>query len=313
MRLSFEKVRTYPLRDRKSKVRIDDSARVVKPGGSFQEFFSSLPRILAGEELRQVVEGVDLAFRRKKPIIWCLGAHVVKCGLNPVMIDLMNQGIVTAVALNGAGIIHDVELALEGKTSEDVPASLRESTFGMAEETGSFINQVTLKGHREGRGLGETLGAALLEAQAHYREQSLLARAALLKLPVTVHVAVGGDIVHMHPEADGAAIGATTFHDFQVFCKVISEVGDGGVIFNVGSSVILPVVIEKAIAVTRNLGYDVSRFMGVTLDFMRHYRANLNPVERARDLGGKGFYFLGHHEIMLPLLAMAIKEKIHGS
>lgn len=306
--LSFQDVKRTSLMDRKSKVSRIDFAKVVPPGSSAALFLDSFPHILAGSDFRKISEALVNAKMKKLPIIWCMGAHVTKVGLTPILIDLMEQQFISAIALNGAGIIHDVEVALAGKTSEDVPEALETGTFGMALETAKFINEATLNAYENHQGLGESIGAKLVRESPPYLKESLLASAFLKKIPVTVHVAIGGDIVHMHPEASGEALGAASFRDFQIFCGVISKVAPGSVILNIGSAVVLPVVIEKAIAVSRNLGYPVEGFIGVNFDFIAHYRSQLNPVERAKTLKGEGYQLIGHHEILIPLLALAIKE-----
>lgn len=306
--LSFEGVRRYSLHGRKSKVSLDEFGKPVKAGASVASFLDSLPDILAGHDLREVAKALVRARREKKTILWGFGAHVIKVGLNPIVIDLMKEGFVSGIMLNGAGIIHDAELALGGKTSEDVPAAMEARSFGMAEETSVFVNEATMKAYKEEKGLGESVGRLLIERNAPHLSQSMIAQACKLGIPVTVHVAIGGDIVHMQPEVSGEAMGAASFHDFRVLCALVSKVGEGSVIFNVGSAVVLPVVIEKALAVCRNLGYPVEGFTGVNFDFIQHYRSNLNPVTRAKDLNGKGYQIIGHHEILVPLLAAAAKE-----
>lgn len=305
--LSFEHVKRTSLKERKSKVSRQDFGKPVSPDASAAHFLESLPNILAGSDLRRVARAVVNAREKDLPVLWCLGAHVIKVGLNPILIDLMRQGFVTGLAVNGACIIHDAELALAGKTSEDVPEALAGKNFGMAEETAQIINEATRRAYREKRGLGESVGRLLVEQNLPYLEESLLAQAYQLGVPVTVHVAIGGDIVHMHPEVSGEALGDASFRDFQIFCALVSKVVRDSVILNIGSAVMLPVVMEKAIAVCRNLGYPVEGFVGVNLDFIHHYRAHLNPVMRARDLGGAGYQILGHHEIVVPLLAAAVK------
>lgn len=305
--LSFDGVKTYPLKDRKSKVSRTDFAKVVDVKASLGDFLESFPNILMTRDLRLIAASIVNAREEKRPILWAFGAHVMKVGLNPVIIDLMKNGFITGIALNGAGIIHDVELALVGQTSEDVSPSMNAGHFGMAEETGQFINEATLKAYQTQKGLGESVGQRLIERHPPYLHESILGQTTLLKIPVTVHVAIGGDIVHMHPRVSGEAIGAASFRDFQIFCAEVSKLSKDGVILNIGSAVVLPVVIEKAIAICRNLGYPVEGFVGVNFDFISHYRSGLNPVARAKDLGGKGYQVIGPHEILIPLLAAAVK------
>jgi len=306
--LSFADVKRYHLAERKSKVNRDEFAKPVNAGQSFATFLKSIPNILAGADLKKVAKAIVHAKSKKLPILWTLGAHVIKVGLTPVIIDLMEQGFVSGLALNGAGIIHDAELAMVGQTSEDVSRAMESRSFGMALETSQFINEATVKAYQEKHGLGETLGRLLVEKKFPGIGDSILAQAYLRKIPVTVHVAIGGDIVHMHPEVSGEAIGAASFYDFQVFCRMVSGLIKESVLVNVGSAVVLPVVIEKAIAVCRNLGYPVEGFIGVNFDFIRHYRSHLNPVTRANDLRGTGYELIGHHELLIPLLALAVKE-----
>jgi hypothetical protein len=220
----------------------------------------------------------------------------------------MHRGWVSLVALNGAGSVHDSEIALAGKTSEDVPAALADSAFGMARETSELLNSAAREAQGDKIGLGAAIGRHLLAEKAPHCSFSILASGMELAIPVTVHVAIGTDINHIHPSASGAAIGEATYTDFKVFCSAVSHLGEGGVILNCGSAVVLPVIFEKALSVTRNLGYDVANFTGVNMDFLHQYRTNLNPIQRARDLGGRGFSLTGHHELMIPLLAASLLE-----
>lgn len=307
-KLDLTSVRTISFQDRRNKVEVGGLAKTHAKGGTFAEFFDSLPRILAGQELREVVKAIVEARRKDRPFIVTMGAHVVKVGLSPILIDLMKRGIVTSIATNGAGAIHDVELAMFGATSEDVSAGIASGEFGMVRESCALINAATKQAAESKRGLGETLGAALCEAKAPYCQHSILANASEIGMPVTVHVAIGSDINHMHPDFDGAAAGAATQTDFQIFAAQVANL-KGGVLMNIGSSVLLPTVIEKAIAVCRNLKHDVSDFVGVNLDFNKHYRSGWNPVRRAEELGGKGYTLVGHHEILMPLIAAAVLER----
>lgn len=311
--LPWNDIKTYSLKERPSKVNMESFAKPLPPSSTFLSFWDSFPDILAAKDLRNIVAGIVAAKDKDKPILWGIGAHVIKVGLSPVMISLLEEGFISLLAMNSAGIIHDVELALSGQTSEDVPLAMREGTFGMARETAEFVNKAAVVAKDRRQGFGHVLGELLLEQKAPYIQKSLLARCYEAGIPVTVHAVIGGDIVHMHPNADGGAIGAASMQDFKIFTKAVANVGDGGVILNIGSSVVLPVVIEKSIALARNLGYDVSRFIGVTFDFIRQYRSTLNPVERANDLGGKGYSIIGHHELMIPLLAAALREVKYSS
>jgi hypothetical protein len=306
--LSLKGIRTYPLRSRRSRVSLGDFAKVPVAGGSLKDFLDGLPRILAAEQLRNLAADIVRARARKKPILWGLGAHVIKVGLSPVIIDLMKRGFVTGLALNGAGIVHDFELAVAGHTSEDVSAGLEGGSFGMARETGEEINRAIRVGGKARLGLGAALGQYIARRGSAHKDQSLLATAHELGVPATVHVAVGTDIVHMHPGCDPAALGATSHLDFRIFAASVSQLGGGGVYLNVGSAVLLPEVFLKALTLARNLGYDVSDFTTANLDFIQSYRPRTNVVERPVQGGGRGYSLTGHHEIMVPLLAATLLE-----
>ncbi len=308
----FANLKTYSLFDRPSKVGIDDFGRPLAPGASFADFFASLPRQLMGRDLGAFVEAVATARRAGRPVLLGMGAHVIKVGLNPVLIDLMAQGIVTGIAMNGACIVHDSELALAGKTSEDVGAVLGDGRFGAARETGEFVNRAIRQGAARGIGIGQALGEAMEAEELPHRDKSLLAAGMRYGVPVTVHVAMGADIVHIHPAADGAAIGQTSYADFERFCRAVAEL-EGGVYCNVGSAVLLPEVFLKALTAVRNLGYTVRRFTTANFDFIRHYRPLTNVVHRPTAEGGRGFHFTGHHELLLPLVALAVKERLHAA
>ncbi len=290
-------------------MKIDDFAHRWHKKGSFQDFISSLPRILAGTDLRQIIDAVVAAVKAHRPVVFAMGAHVIKCGLSPVIIDLMEKGIVSAIALNGAGIIHDFELALAGKTSEEVEEGLSTGEFGMARETGEFLNGAIEKGVRDHLGIGAAVGRELINLSPAYLDYSLLAAAYRLKLPATVHIALGTDIIHMHPRAKGSALGEGSLRDFKIFASVISNL-EGGVYFNIGSAVLLPEVFLKAITLVRNLGYSVENFVTVNMDFIKHYRPTQNVINRPVSGSGKGYALFGHHEIMLPLLAAGIIEEL---
>jgi hypothetical protein len=307
--LDLRGVKTYALSSRRSKVSLADFARPHAAGASLGSFLEGLPRILAGQTLRALVADVQRARARKKPIIWGLGAHVLKVGLSPVVIDLMERGLVTGLALNGAGIVHDFELAVAGQTSEDVSAGLGSGSFGMARETGEEINRAIVKGDADGLGLGAAVGRHLTERKARHLHVSLLAAAWRLGLPATVHVAIGTDIVHMHPACDPAAVGRTTHLDFRILAGEVARLGGGGVYLNVGSAVLLPEVFLKAVTVARNLGHALTDFATANLDFIQSYRPNTNVVQRPTAGGaGRGYSLTGHHEILVPLLAAALVE-----
>ena len=304
-------LKTYPLKKRHSKVRVSDFARLWRRGGSFSQFYRSLPDILGVKTLRAVAKAVAKAHRKGRPVIMGIGAHVVKVGLSPILVDLMQEGIVSAVAMNGAGIIHDFELALMGHTSEEVDAEIDEGRFGMAEETGRMLNEAIVRGARDREGLGESVGHYINRRQGQFpnRGTSILATGARLGIPVTVHVAIGTDIIHMHPAADGAAIGATSLLDFRRLAAVVSGM-EGGVYLNLGSAVILPEVFLKAVSLGRNLGHELTSITTVNMDFLAHYRPLTNVVRRPTQKGGKGYSLIGHHEIMVPLLAAAVYEEL---
>ncbi len=302
-------VRTYDLTGRPSKVRAEDFRSPYRPGGSLSQFLNSLPPFLQAEDLRSVAAAVVRAHEGGKVVALGLGAHNVKVGLQPVYADLMERGLVTSIALNGAGIVHDFELAFAGHSSEDVGAHLGDGSFGMARETGQWLNRVVRDGHRRRLGLGQAVGEAIWEEGLPFRDKSLLAAAYRCGVVATVHVAVGTDIVHMHPEADGEAIGGASLRDFHRFCAVVGEL-EGGVYLNVGSAVVLPEVFLKALTLVRNLGREVSHFTTANLDFIRHYRTSANVVGRPTGGGGKGYQLTGPHEILVPLLAACVLEEL---
>ncbi len=301
------KIKTYSLRERQSKVKIDELAAPHRKGGSFRDFLASLPNILAARQVRDVAAAVVQARKDGRPVMLGMGAHAIKVGLNPLIIDLMKRKIVTSLHLNGAGIIHDFELALIGHTSEDVDKEILSGAFGMAEETGSMINAAILAGAAKGQGIGAAVGNLINGGDFPHKETSLLAAAARLNVPVTVHVAIGTDIIHMHPSFNGAATGTAGERDFRTFCSLVADL-EGGVYINLGSAVLLPEIFLKAVTLARNLGNTVRHFTTVNMDFIQHYRPNTNVVRRPTHGGGRGFALTGHHEIMLPLLAATIIE-----
>jgi hypothetical protein len=299
-------VRTYPLAARQSKARAEDFARAVAPGASFAEWLDSLPGILGARDVRRVAEAVRNAHARRAGIVWGIGAHVIKTGVSPVLIDLIERGYVTALAMNGAGVIHDFEIALSGATSEDVDESLGPGRFGMAEETGRILNEVISGAARDGKGLGQAVGEYLAQANAPYASGSLAVAAHRAGIPVTVHVAIGTDIIHMHPKASGAAIGETSLRDFRYFTSSVSRLA-GGVYLNCGSAVVLPEVFLKAVALVRNKGIPLDGLTTVNVDFLRMYRPQTNVVTRpVAGTGGTGISLVGHHEILIPLIAAAV-------
>lgn len=302
--LGLEGVRTYPLAERPSKVSIDDFARPVADDSTLKDFLRTLPNILAVQSLRQVAAQMRRARASGKPIIWGVGGHVVKTGLAPLVIDLMRRGFVNAIAANGSVLVHDAEIALVGSTSEDVDASLGAGAFGAADETGRLLNEAARAGARDGTGLGEALGRALVELKPKHEDLSLLCAAYRARVPFTAHVAVGTDIAHFHPTADGAALGATTHTDFRLFSEMVRRMSGGGVYLNVGSAVILPEVFLKAVTLVRNLGHALEDFTTANFDFVQSYRPLTNVVRRPTSGGaGRGFSITGHHELTIPLLA----------
>jgi hypothetical protein len=307
-KIDLTKIKTYSVKGRASKVRIDDFSRPHQKGRSFKDFFASLPNILASKQLKDVVAAIVQARKEKRPVMLGMGAHSIKVGLNPVIIDLMERGIITSLALNGAGIVHDFELAFIGQTSEDVDKEILSGAFGMAEETGSMLNQA-IRSAAGDEGIGAAIGRMIHTGDFPYKDKSLLATAHRLGVPVTVHVAIGTDIIHMHPSFDGKATGEAAHRDFLTFCSLVSEL-EGGVYINLGSAVLLPEIFLKAVTLSRNLGRPLAQLTTVNMDFVQHYRPNTNVVRRPTQGGGKGFALTGHHEIMLPLLAAAIIEQM---
>lgn len=309
--LDLSKVKTYSIKARKSKVNLKDFSRPYKEGSSFQQFLDGLPQILAVQNFRAVVKALATARRRQRVIVVGMGAHPIKVGLSPLLIQLMENGIIDCLAMNGAGIIHDLELALAGKTSEDVEEGIDEGVFGMAQETSVLLNKFISEGGKEGLGIGEAIGKRILASSRNFPHQqfSLLAAGVRLNIPVTVHVAIGTDIIHMHPSADGSAIGEGTLRDFHKLTAVVSQL-QGGVYLNIGSAVILPEVFLKALTLARNLGHPVQDFTTVNMDFIQHYRPTTNVVKRPTQQSGRGYTLIGHHEIMLPLLVAALLEEL---
>jgi hypothetical protein len=310
--LELKGIKTSSLRKRKSKVGVDCFASPLRPASSFNEFLHSLPRILAAEDFQKVVSRIVAAIRGDKMVLLGMGAHPIKVGLNPIIIDLMQRGIIRGLAVNGAGIVHDVEIAMAGKTSEEVEQGLGTGAFGVTKETAEFINSALQDGHKEGRGFGEAIGRALQKEEGFpYREMSICAAASRLGIPLTVHVAIGTDVIHIHPSTDGAIIGELTYRDFRLFAALVASL-EGGIYINMGSAVIMPEVFLKALSAARNLGHKVEDFVTLNMDFIQHYRPIQNVVRRPTIQGGKGFALTGHHEIMFPLLAAAIIEGLEN-
>lgn len=309
--LDFTALSTIPIRDRGGKVRVEHFARPYEKGAGIAGWFDILPRILAADSIRAVVDAIHSARAKGKPVLWGMGGHVIKCGLAPVLIDLMRRGYASAFAMNGSAAIHDFEIAIAGATSEDVEAVLPDGRFGTAEETGREMNEAIVEGDRDSLGIGESLGRRLERiSDPQFAGVSLVAAAYRASVPVTVHVAFGTDTPHTHPAADPGAIGRATHRDFRLFCRLVSELNGGGVYINLGSAVVMPEVFLKAVSVVRNLGRPHADFTTVNLDFLQHYRPRVNVVERPHArAGGRGISITGHHELMVPLIAAALIER----
>jgi hypothetical protein len=307
--IDLTKVRTYSSKERHSKVSADLSARPHKKGDSFAGFVGSLPGFLAADDLKAVAAAIVKAHSNKRPVILGMGAHPIKVGLSPIIIDLMRRGVITAFATNGASVIHDFEIAFMGCTSEDVGSELGAGSFGMGSETGQFVNKAVNEGALKGEGIGRSVGAFIESTAYPYKDNSIFRETFRLDIPATVHVAVGSDIIHMHPEADGAAIGEGSLRDFRLLASVIADL-EGGVYVNLGSAVVMPEVFLKALNVARNLGNKVENITTVNMDFIQHYRPGQNVLKRPTSGHGQNFALTGHHEIMFPLLAAMIVEQL---
>jgi hypothetical protein len=311
--LSPEGLKTYSLRSRKNKVEIKDFAQPLPAKESFSLWVRSLPGILAGRDFREFISAMVEAKKKKKAILFALGAHVIKVGLNPILIDLMKEGWITALALNGAGVIHDFEIAFAGKTSEDVELQVKDGRFGMAQETGEIVNEAINSGEKEGLGLGEAVARVMANSDFPYKNASLLCAGYKLNIPITVHVAIGTDTIHFHPKAKGEALGKASLKDFFLFCSLLEKLEGGGVFVNIGSAVVLPEVFIKALSFVRNKGRHLEDFTTAVFDFIHHYRPYQNVAKRPHGKKGKGFYFIGHHELMVPLLAASLKSAQLGT
>jgi deoxyhypusine synthase len=314
--LDPRRARTRKLATLSRLVRRDSFASEVQAGASFRDFIESLPDTLAATQLRELARAIAEANRGKRTVLLMSGAHPIKVGLGPILCGLLRDGIISAIATNGAAIIHDFELASAGRTSEDVGAGLHDGTFGMAEETGAFLSRAAKLAASERKGLGEIVGREILAAKLKFREQSVFANAYQVGAPATVHVTIGADIIHMHPDADGGAIGAATMADFHRLASVVAELSRG-VVINLGSAVVMPEVFLKALNLARNLvhnsGRKVTNFTAADMDFIRHYRPRNNVVERPTENGGRRIILTGHHEVMFPLLAAAVREELAGA
>jgi hypothetical protein len=313
--LDFTGISTYPLESRKNKVHAGMFGKPLDGSENIPGFVSKLPHILAGESFRNLIRALLYARSSHKGMIWGFGGHVIKVGLGPVINDLVNSGFVTGIAMNGSAAIHDFEVALRGTTSEDVEEQIGEGRFGMARETGQYMNACVEQAATNGIGFGEALGRFITAGENYgvsfqHRPVSILAKAYALKVPVTVHVAIGTDIIHAHPETSGKALGEATYRDFRLFCSMARELDGGGVYLNVGSAVVLPEVFLKAVSVVRNLGHRLEEFTTVNLDFIQHYRPTQNVLKRPTQSSGQSIALTGHHEIMIPLIAAALKGSI---
>ena len=307
--LDPKRARTRSLATLSRLVQRDNFASEVHAGASFHDFLESMPEVLGAAQLRELARAIADAHRGKGTFLLMSGAHPIKVGLSPIICGMLRDGIISAIATNGAAIVHDFELAYAGRTSEDVGAGLSEGTFGMAQETGAFLNRAAKLAASEGKGLGEIVGREILQGKLKFREQSIFATAYRHGAPATVHVTIGADIIHMHPDADGAAIGAASMADFHRLAEVVAELSRG-VVVNLGSAVVMPEVFLKALNLARNLGRKVSNFTAADMDFIRQYRPQNNVVERPTEGGGRRIMLTGHHEVMFPLLAAAVREEL---
>jgi len=313
--ITLTHLHTYPLASRKSKVSVRDFARLPANNPSLNKFLASLPNFLAAADLRNLLAAIHTARKQRKPILWGIGGHVIKVGLGPILIDLMRRGFITSLAMNGAALIHDFEIALAGNTSEDVETGLDDGAFGMAAETGEYLNQIAKVAMRARLGYGEAAGQFLDNAviDVPYANSSVLAAAYKLRIPVTIHLAIGTDIPHMHRTADGASLGSATHLDFRLFCSLVQQMHPGGIYLNWGSAVLLPEVFLKAVSVVRNLGIPLRPITTANFDFIQHYRPLQNVVKRptasphgGKGEGSRGYAITGHHELLLPLVAAAL-------
>ncbi len=308
--IDMSSVETYPLKERINKVSVNDFATLPDLKANLTPFLASLPKILKGQDFTELIDKIVAAHQRKKAVIVMMGGHVIKCGLSPLLIALVEREVITGFAFNGASSIHDFEIALIGETSEDVSEYLKTGQFGMWEETGRFMNEAIQNAADTGIGMGEALGKKLIAIDAPYNDYSLLAAGIQHNIPITVHVAIGTDIIHQHPSANGAAIGEASFTDFRLLTQLVTELEDGGVVLNFGSAVILPEVFLKAVTIARNLGLTVSNFTAADFDMLQQYRAVENVVKRPTEMGGKGYTFTGHHELMIPLLVQSVLARL---
>jgi deoxyhypusine synthase len=311
--LELDRVKTYPLESRHSKVKLQDFSSPLNSDSSLDDFLDSLPNVLAVQSLRQITARIQRARELKKPIIWGIGGHVIKTGLTPIIVDLMKRGYLSAIAANGSVLVHDSEIAMVGSTSEDVDATLSEGVFGGAEETAQLLNGAARDGAKDQIGLGEAVGRALLSRNPKHHDYSLLCNAYESKIPFTAHITIGGDIAHFHPNFDGAALGATSHTDFRLLAELVKRMDGGGVYLNIGSAVVLPEVFLKCVTLVRNLGHILTDITTANFDFIQSYRPLTNVVRRPTENGaGHGYSITGHHELNIPLLAaLLIKGTPH--
>lgn len=303
--MDFSRIKTFPIQKRTHKVHRSMLGSVPE-GNDFGAFYDSLPDILGARDLKIIAQAIAAASSGGREVILAMGAHPIKCGLSPLIAHLMKSGVLTCIAMNGAGAIHDFEMAFIGQTSEDVAETLQDGSFGMVEETGRIINQALKAGTAEGLGAGAAIGRHIIESDYPHRDISILAAANSANIDVTVHIAIGTDTIHVHPEADGAVLGLASHRDFKLFTDHIAKL-EGGVFINLGSAVILPEVFLKALSAVRNIGYDVTSFTTVNMDMIRQYRPSENILRRPSITGAKSYHITGQHEIMFPLLASAIE------
>ena len=302
------RVRTQPARRRTSKVKNRDEAKPLPEGASVSELLESLPDLLGGADLNAAIDAWATAWQKDRLVLFGFGAHLIKVGLAPIVVDLMERGAIGGLMMNGAGCVHDLELAMMGRTSEDVGPALDDGSFGMAKETAERLNFAINLGRDDGLGMGAAIGRDIFESNDRYAARSVLATAWRLEIPITVHAAIGTDIHHMHPSADGAAIGETSYRDFEKLASLVAGL-QGGVLLNVGSAVILPEVFLKALALARNLGHRVDRITTVNCDFIRQYRPQTNIVDRPTRLAGRGLSLIGQHEVLIPLMAAGVVDR----
>ncbi|MBF0201814.1 MAG: hypothetical protein HQK66_10990 [Desulfamplus sp.] len=308
LEIDLSKIRVCKAAGRSSMVSKNIEALPPFKGMTMASFLDSLPVTLKAEDLKSIARAMAAAKDKKKPVIAMIGGHVIKTGCSPVLNDLAKNGFITHFASNGSAAIHDTELARFGHTSEDVAAGLEDGSFGMAEDTAALVNGAALEASINKQGFGQTIGSMLVREKAPFLDRAILANAFMLDIPYTLHIAMGTDVVHQHPDADGAAIGDASMRDFRIFTSSVAQTGDGGVVLNFGSAVIMPEVFLKALSIARNLGHDVRGFTTANFDMIQHYRPLVNVVKRPVLEGGRGFSITGHHEIMIPLLAAAVYE-----